>query len=303
MKILVTGCSGFIGSHLTEALLKQGHEVIGIDNYNHEYKLKERCAFVQSLLDKYDNFTRYPNIPYMFGDVDFVYHLAAIPGVSPSFNYFGKYVDNNIKFTRDLFEHFRNKKVKIVQASSSSVYGGGKSSREIDRLQPKSPYAMTKVACENLANIYSFSYGMDISSVRFFTVYGERQRPDLFIYKAIDACLNNKELIIYGDGTHSRDFTYIDDIVKGLIILLEKRDRYARTEFNIARGETISLNEVIDIIEHHIENKINIKYEKEKEGDVFTTGGHIERIQNLGYNPSYNIIQGICNQIKWQRGV
>ena len=223
MKALVTGCAGFIGSSLTDQLLLNGYEVTGIDCFTDYYSREIKEANISSAI-RNEHFTfiekdildinRFPK-------VDLVFHQAAQAGVRASWGKnFEIYIRNNIEVTQCLLEWYKDKPLsKFVYASSSSVYGNAPLPMHVEtRPQPISPYGVTKLAAEHLCFLYSKNFGVPTISLRYFTVYGPRQRPDMAINKFVNAVLNKKEINIYGDGSQTRDFTYISDIVLGNLL-------------------------------------------------------------------------------------
>lgn len=305
-KILITGCGGFIGSHLAEYFIKKGEEVHGVENLEHIYNMTEREDFLYKLVNEHKNFKLFNELPTEkeLKEYHIIYHLAAIPGVRNSFYYYPKFILNNIKFTQDILERCRfNHRQKIVIASSSSVYGNYDGEmKESLRVRPYSPYAMTKVACENLADIYKQNYNMDIMCLRFFTVYGKRQRPDLLIHKAIEAAYTGESLDIWGNGEQKRDFTYIDDIIRGITLVSYHVKNCSNDIINIGSTNPVSINFVLDKIEELTEKKINRFYQNKQQGDVKNTFANIEKLKILGYSPKININEGLKRQIEWQKG-
>jgi len=226
MKALVTGCAGFIGSHLTERLLREGYEVIGIDCFTDYYarEIKERNT--ENALNQKNFKLIEEDILEMdkFPEVDYVFHEAAQAGVRASWGKsFKIYTRNNIETTQKLLEFYKDLNIKkFVYASSSSVYGDAElPMKEDSLLKPVSPYGVTKLAAENLCYLYWKNYNVPTVSVRYFTVYGPRQRPDMAIHKFVKAIFNGDEITVFGDGTQTRDFTYVDDAVEATILAAE----------------------------------------------------------------------------------
>lgn len=303
MRALVTGCAGFIGSHITDRLLKEGYEVIGIDCFTDYYPraLKEsnivdarsnpRFSFLEkNLLDM----NSYPS-------VDYVFHQAAQAGVRASWGTnFEIYCKNNIIATQKLLEWYKNHKVKkIVYASSSSVYGDTNlPMHEEMKLQPISPYGVSKLAAEHLCYLYSKNFGVPIISLRYFTVYGPRQRPDMGIYKFVNSIAKGIPLTIYGTGNQTRDFTYISDIVEANI--LAANSPIIGKVFNIGGGNQISVNDLISIIEGISNKRAIIRKSENQSGDVKDTLANIQLANfEMGWKPKIDIKNGIKKYCEW----
>jgi UDP-glucose 4-epimerase len=248
---LVTGVAGFIGSHLAEELLHRGYSVVGIDCFTDYYprEIKE-TNLANLMVNENFKFIKADLLDVNFKDlnVDYIFHMAAQPGVRASWGKsFQVYVKDNILVTQKLLEDFLDSEIKkFVFASSSSVYGDVAELpiREDALPKPISPYGVTKLAAENLCHLYWKNYGIPIVSLRYFTVYGPRQRPDMAIHKFVKAMLEDKEIVIYGDGNQTRDFTYISDAVEGTI--LAAKSNLEGEVFNIGGGSRTSVNQIID---------------------------------------------------------
>ncbi len=312
MKILITGAAGFIGSHTADALLKRGDTVIAIDNFNTYYSPKDKKANMEPA-KKHKNYTQYAkDILDMEGMKaifrqempDKVIHLAARAGVRPSLEDPQLYVDVNVKGLVNMLELSREFKVKnFVFGSSSSVYGANKKVpfSETDAVNnPISPYAATKRAGELMCATYHHLYSLNISCMRFFTVYGPRGRPDMAPYKFTKAIMEGKEITMYGDGTTKRDYTYIDDIVSGIIAGLDKN--YAFEIFNLGNSKTVPLKDFIATIERAVGKKAKIKKMPLQPGDVTITYADLTKSRKmLGYDPKTSIDEGIRNFVDWYR--
>jgi len=310
--IVITGASGFIGSHLSEALIGNGNFLILIDNFNEYYTGKEKN--LKDLTQKYENEKDFilikkdlrdnSTLKEISNDIDIIFHMAAQAGVRYSINHPIEVMDNNIKSTVKLFEFCLNKNLeKIVNASSSSVYGNPKYT-PVDEEHPKnpiSPYAVSKLSCEKYAEFYHRLYGLPITSLRFFTVYGSRQRPDMAIRKFFDSISNNREIIIYGNGEQLRDFTYISDVIDGIITAGEN-SRSIGEIFNIGCSNPITVNELVDHMYTIANKEKKLRYIEKQLGDVDTTYSNIIKTKNfLGYTPKVQIIEGLNKQYQWQR--
>ncbi|MCD6116193.1 GDP-mannose 4,6-dehydratase [bacterium] len=310
MKILVTGGAGFIGSHLTEYLLKEGHFVVCIDNFNNYYdplikrhNIKNAMGSGNYLLEEGD-ICDVSFIEDIFNKhkFDSVIHLAARAGVRPSIENPKLYQKVNIEGTVTLLDaSVRYNVNKFVLASSSSVYGNNKKHpfSESDNVDfPISPYAATKKACELLAYTYHSIYSISVSCLRFFTVYGPRQRPDMAIHKFTRLISEGKRIPIYGDGTTKRDYTFISDIVDGIVRSLDKCKGY--NIYNLGESRTVELGYLISLIENAVGKKANIEYLPMQPGDVDLTYADVSKAKKeLGYNPSVPIEEGIVRFAEW----
>jgi UDP-glucuronate 4-epimerase len=309
MKVLVTGGAGFIGSHLVEALLTEGHTVAVIDDFNDFYDPQIKRKNLQPVLAD----VRLHSVDIRDKDAvldafsaerpDAVVHLAARAGVRPSIQYPELYIETNINGTFHLLEASKEYGVKrFIFASSSSVYGASRviPFREDQVLtQTLSPYGCTKLAGEHLCSNYSYLYGIRVICLRFFTVYGPRQRPDLAIHKFTDLIHRGKPIDVYGDGTARRDFTYIEDIIQGVIASIQ-HDGATFDIFNLGESETIELCEVIAEIETALGKKTTINTLPAVPGDMPATYADISKARRLlGYAPATRIRSGLRKFIEW----
>lgn len=311
MKALVTGAAGFIGSYLSERLLTDGLTVVGIDNFDDFYDPRVKRQNIEDCLknkkfnlieaDIRDNVA----MDKVVGDdIDIIVHLAARAGVRPSIEKPLLYADVNINGTMVLLEAAKEHKVdKFIFASSSSVYGNNKKVpfSEDDNVDfPISPYAATKKACELLCHTYHHLYGISITSLRFFTVYGPRQRPDLAIHKFSQLIEQCKPIPVYGDGSMMRDFTYIDDIINGVVAAMDKCDGFHL--YNLGESRPISVNDLIEEIEKALGKKAVKKYLPPQPGDVERTFADVTKAVNeLGYKPNTTIQTGLAKFVQWLR--
>ena len=304
MRCLVTGCAGFIGSHLTERLLRKRCKVIGIDCFTDYYPRPVKEKNIQAALNN-ENFAFIEkDIAQMnkFPEVDYVFHQAAQAGVRASWGRsFEIYTRNNILATQKMLEYYKDIDIKkFVFASSSSVYGDADELpiREETPKKPISPYGVTKLAAENLCNLYYINYGVPTVSLRYFTVYGPRQRPDMAINKFVHAVLNDKKIEIYGDGTQTRDFTYMSDIIQANLLAAESKVK--GEVFNIGGGSRISVNDLIEVIESIVGKKAEIKYSRRQKGDAQHTYADISKAKKmLGYKPEVYIDMGIRKYVNY----
>lgn len=311
-KVLVTGGAGFIGSHLCERLLKEGYFVINLDNFNNYYDPKIKWRNIQDAL-KSDNYALYVGdirdnkilnqIIEEQGKIDIIVHLAAMAGVRSSLKDPVEYVSVDIGGTVNMLEFARKQKVeKFVFASSSSVYG--KNSKvpfsEDDPLEGQvSPYATAKRAGELYCKTYSELYGIPIVVLRFFTVYGPRQRPEMAIHLFTKNILEGKPIPVFGDGSSARDYTYIDDIVDGTYrAMLYNKTRFEI--FNLGNSKTVKLSELIEIIEKIVGKKAIIDRKPMQLGDVEITNADIRKATSvLGFSPREALVTGIRSLFEW----
>jgi UDP-glucuronate 4-epimerase len=309
MRILVTGGAGFIGSHLVERLLREGHSVTVVDDFNDYYDPRIKRANVAGFsqgaqIEEVDirDAARVSSI-IAAGKFDAIVHLAARAGVRPSIQQPELYLDVNIKGTLNLLEAARQSNVsRFIFASSSSVYGLCTRipfSEDFPISQTISPYAATKMACEQFCSNYAHLYGIRMVCLRFFTVYGPRQRPDLAIHRFTDRIFHGKPIEQFGDGTTRRDYTYIEDIIQGVMASLT----YEGPIFdiiNLGENETTTLKDLISAIEKGLGKQAIIKQLPEQPGDVPLTCADISKARRLlGYKPSTPISQGIPKFIDW----
>ena len=313
MNILVTGGAGFIGSHTVERLLASGgHQVTILDSFNDYYNPAIKRANVAAMAGRATvvegELTDAPLIQKTFeqGRFDAVIHLAARAGVRPSIAQPELYIDTNIKGTFNLLESARRTGCgHFVFASSSSVYGVNKKvpfSEEDPILQTISPYAMTKMAGEQMCSNYSHLYGIRTVSLRFFTVYGPRQRPDLAISKFTRLIEDGLPIDKYGDGTTARDYTFISDIVDGIIGALNHRDGPICDIFNLGGSQTVTLNDLIATIEAAVGRKAQIHQLPDQPGDVPLTSADVSKANRLlNFKPTTTIAQGVPRYVEWFR--
>jgi UDP-glucose 4-epimerase len=312
-KILITGAAGFIGSNLTEELLKHNNYLVLIDNYNDFYQGKEEQ--LKEVIGNYSNIGDYKIIKgdildsnlynKLDQDFDYIFHLAAYASVRYSIEYAAKITHNNITGTVNLFEYALGLKdiKKIIFASSSSVYGNPLYT-PLDEEHPKNPicpYAISKLCGEIYADYYFREFGLPITSLRFYTVYGPRGRPDMAVRKFFNLIFENQEITIYGDGKQLRDFTYISDIIDGLILSGEKPEAIGEV-FNLGCSEAISVNKLVDKMYFVTGKSKKIKYIEKQIGDVDVTHSDISKAKKLlNYNPKVSIDEGLQITYQWQK--
>ena len=311
MNFLVTGGAGFIGSHVCGRLLADGHSVWAFDDLNSFYdpQLKQRNlrdlqALARPFEFIYGDLTDREAVRELFASVKFdqVIHLGARAGVRPSLEEPALYQRVNVEGTVNIFEAARLTKVKkIIAASSSSVYGVNSKVpfAESDPIfNPISPYAASKLACEALGHVYHHVYGLDVVMLRFFTVYGPRQRPDLAIHKFARLIEAGKPLPVFGDGTTARDYTYIEDILEGVMACTRREFGYQ--VYNLGESQTVPLNRLIELLELALGKPAIINRQPPQPGDVPLTCADISKAQKeLGYQPRTKIEQGIPLFVNW----
>lgn len=315
MNYFVTGCAGFIGSNLIDKLLEnKDNKLIGIDNLNNFYDKTIKEKNIEEAL-KNNNFVflnddllnaESLNKIFESYNIDIVIHLAGYGGVRPSIDNPKLYIDNNIIATLNILECMKKYEVKkIIFASSSSVYGNSKESIFTETLkvsEPISPYAMTKIACEELLYTYHKLYNINVLALRFFTVYGRRQRPDLAIHKFTKLIFEENPIPVFGDGSTKRDYTYIDDIIKGIISAINYEDKNYYEIINLGGGEPVNLEEMIRILENTICKKAIIERKSMQKGDVIKTVADITKAKKLlNFSPSTRFKDGIKLFIDWYK--
>ena len=313
MKVVVTGGAGFIGSHVVRRLLDEGHEVAVIDNFNDFYAPEIKRANVESFGDRARVFEAdicdFGEMQAILGreKFDVIVHLAARAGVRPSIQNPRAYIETNITGTYNLLEAARAAGTKrFVFASSSSVYGLAKTvpfSEDLPLPQTLSPYAATKLAGEQLCGNFSNLFGMRVVCLRFFTVYGPGQRPDLAIHKFTSMIERGQAIPKFGDGNTRRDYTYIDDIVQGVLGAIAYEGAPFEI-FNLGESETTTLNELIAALEKSLGKMAVIDQLPEQPGDMPRTCADISKARGLlGYDPHTKISDGIPKFVEWYRGL
>lgn len=307
MKALVTGVAGFIGSHLAGALLDQGASVVGVDGFTDYYPRalkernleenarRERFRFVETAIQDAD-------LPALLDGVTHVFHLAAQAGVRKSWGtHFRTYTINNIEATQILLEACVGRRLeRFVHASSSSVYGDRAAipMREDALPQPVSPYGVTKMAAEQLGYLYHVNYGVPAVAMRYFTVYGPRQRPDMAFHRFLRAALNGETITLYGDGEQTRDFTFVADAVAATMAAGTRG--VPGTAYNIGGGSRVSMNDVLKIIERIAGHPLTVTREDAQKGDMRDTYADTSLARNdLGFVPTVSLEEGIQAEYRW----
>jgi UDP-glucose 4-epimerase len=307
VKSVITGAAGFIGSHLAEKLLVLGHEVVGVDKFldNYPRPFKEsnisnlgddrRCKFIERDIMDLD-------LHQLLDGVDYLFHLAGQPGVRASWGTeFARYTENNIMTTQRLLEAAKGQTLrKFVYASTSSVYGDTRDlpMREDGLTRPVSPYGVSKLAAENLCYLYCKAYAVPTVALRFFTVYGPRQRPDMFFHIFMRGLLRNEETPLYDDGEQTRDFTFCSDIVDGIVGAAHYPG--SGEVFNLGGGSETSLLDAIALAERITGRKASLKRLDRQRGDVRHTSASLEAARSkLAYAPRISLEEGLARQWQW----
>jgi UDP-glucuronate 4-epimerase len=310
VRALVTGCAGFIGSHLTESLLHSGHEVIGVDrlldNYSAAVKLEnlgvaqEHDAFhyVQADLSE-------ASLEPLVDGCDVVFHLAAEPGVRTSWGpRFLSYERNNVLGTQRLLEALKPQpETRLVYASSSSVYGDAERlpTGEETLPRPFSPYGVTKLAAEHLCGLYHGNFGLATVSLRFFSVYGPRQRPDMAFNRFCRSALRGEPITVFGDGRQTRDFTFVDDVISAVRAAAIVPEAAGRV-YNVGGGSQVSVNDALELIASFSGCPLDVRYEDTVRGDVRDTGADITRARReLEFRPTTSVDEGLLAEFEWIR--
>lgn len=297
MRVIVTGAAGFIGSHLAEALLAAGHDVVGIDSFTDYYDpaLKERNA--RDLDVRRIDLAR---DPLDFAGFDGVFHLAGQPGVRSFGDVFATYVERNVLASQRVLEAAASAGARVVLASSSSVYGEAERypTPESTPPRPLSPYGITKLTCEHLARAYGRSFGLEAVVLRYFNAYGPRQRPDMAFPRIVDALATGAPFTLFGDGGQSRSFTYVADVVAATTLAMERAPGGAT--YNVGGGEEATMNETIALLESIAGRSLDLRHGPEVAGDQRRTMADTARIHaELGWQPSTRLAEGLRAQWEW----
>lgn len=309
MRAVVTGCAGFIGYHLTKQLLNDGATVVGIDCLAPTYGTALRRAGVSAL-------SSHPRFEFIEGDVnaidlkpfvgdaDVVFHLAARPGVRASWDDFSNVSRANIQGTQRVLDAISTSpRTKLVFASSSSVYGSAETfpTKESAQLHPISPYGVSKASCEALLGAYASQHDLDVASLRYFTVYGPRQRSDMAFMKWIRAAFRDEPLPIYGDGSAVRSFTYVSDIVDATLAVGSMVSS-GHQVLNVAGETSASVNDALALIEQLVDRPLKLEYQATAKGDPPRTGGSTEKLMEVvSWRPQWGLSDGLEAQVDWVR--
>jgi nucleoside-diphosphate-sugar epimerase len=303
-RYLVTGCAGFIGSHLADALLRRGNEVIGVDAFTDYYPRPTKESNLNEArtdrgLSLVELDLSADALDPLLENVDGIFHLAAQPGVRGSWGEtFAHYVRDNILATQRLFEAAAARGLRVVMSSTSSIYGNAETypTREDATPRPVSPYGVTKLACESLARTYAECFGLETVVLRYFTVYGPRQRPDMAFAKIISALLAGRPFPLFGSGEQSRDFTYADDAVSATVAAMERGS--SGMVYNVGGGSETTLNDAIALCEELSGRRLQVVHEAVARGDVRRTGADTSLIRSqLGWRPETSLVEGLAAQV------
>jgi UDP-glucuronate 4-epimerase len=297
MRYLVTGAAGFIGSHLLQALLERGHDAVGWDAYTSYYDraLKEENArgLPVTRLDLAED-----ALP--LDGFDGVFHLAGQPGVASFGEVFPVYVRQNVLASQRLFEEAVTAGARVVIASSSSVYGDAETYPTPEDVVPRpiSPYGITKLACEQLARAYGSEFGLEVATVRYFTIYGPRQRPDMAFTRMVTCLAEGRSFELYGDGSQSRSFTYVEDAVDATIATMERAPQGA--VYNVGGGTEVSMLEAVETLGRIAGRRLELVRRQRREGDAARTAADTTRIRaELGWEPTTAFEDGLGAQWRW----
>jgi nucleoside-diphosphate-sugar epimerase len=306
MKCLVTGAAGFIGSHLCERLLRAGHEVTGLDGFIPYYPRALKEANLEWCLSQagfvfHECDLRTDLLAGYVVDAEVIFHLAAMAGLSKSWTDFALYESCNLTATQRLLETVAHSRRlhRFVYASTSSVYGRYSTGDESLPVRPTSPYGVTKLAAENLCRAYADERGLPLTVLRYFSVYGPRQRPDMGYHLFIEALFRDTPLTVYGDGQQVRGNTYIEDCIDATVASVQS---IPGEVYNLGGGEVASVWDIIGKLERIIGRKATIRQEPARAGDQRSTGADTRKLrQHLGWEPKVGLDDGLTRQVEWQR--
>jgi nucleoside-diphosphate-sugar epimerase len=304
MKCIVTGAAGFIGSHLCDRLLADGHSVTGVDCFTDYYDRKIKTSNIDQAKGhrrfSFQEMDLANGVPTAVVEgIEVVYHLAATPGLVRSWTHFDEYVRNNITATHRLLEALKGSKTlkKLVYISTSSVYGINANGDENLPVVPSSPYGITKLAGEQLCQIYQTSFDVPSVILRYFSVFGPRQRPEMGYSLFIEKILKNESIPLTGDGSHIRGNTYVDDCVEATI---KSAECPAGEIYNLGGGQKVTIREVLQLLEKITGNKVVIETKPNRPGDQLETGADIRKLTKaIDWNPKTTIEAGLREQVEW----
>ena len=306
-RCLVTGAAGFIGSHLCEALCARGHEVVGLDAFIPYYPRPVKERNLTTLLGQvhfafHEADLRTAELAPLIAGCDTIFHLAAMPGLMKSWTDFELYETCNISGTQRLLDAARRSPIKqFIHISTSSVYGREATQGEEMPLQPFSPYGITKLAGEHLCRAYGANFALPFTILRYFSVYGPRQRPDMGYHKLINDLIRGNTFTLFGDGEQTRSNTYVTDAVAATILAMEQRAGALGETFNVGGGEIVSLNRVVAMLEEITGQRVQMDHQPQRPGDQRHTAANIAKVrQLLGYDPHISLAEGLRAQVIWQ---
>jgi UDP-glucuronate 4-epimerase len=308
MIALVTGCAGFIGSHLAESLLEDGIPVVGVDCFNANYGRKDKLRNLERARE-WDGFEFVPidlsrgDLSGLVAECDVIFHLAAEPGVRESWGQrFESYMRNNILATQLLLDALKPwPEKRLVYASSSSIYGNAERLPTPEDVipQPMSPYGTTKLAGEHLCQVYEANYGIESVRLRYFTVYGPRQRPDMAFHRFCLAAIEGSSIEVFGDGRQTRDFTFVSDVVAATRAASVAPD-VAGKVFNVGGGSRVAVNDALAQVADLAGRELDVRYVGRRSGDATDTGADTSRAQSiLGYQPAVAFEEGLRAEFAW----
>lgn len=313
MKALVTGAAGFIGSNICERLLADGHTVIGVDSFTNYYDVSLKRKNIEivenSKFTLIEGDLNNIDLKSLISDVEVIFHQAGQPGVRSSWgSEFSQYCDQNILATQRLLEAARSSDSlsRFVYASSSSIYGNAASypTTEADLPRPLSPYGVSKLAGEHLCSLYGENFGVPTVSLRYFTVYGPRQRPDMAFTRFTKAAIQGTPITLYGDGEQIRDFTFVGDIVGANLLAASSSGVAPGSVLNVSGGSRVTVNQVIALLEEIADREILITREDRFPGDVLQTGGSSANAKELlGWQARVSLKEGLAAQYDWAKGI
>jgi nucleoside-diphosphate-sugar epimerase len=315
MRCVVTGCAGFVGSTLAERLLREGHEVKGVDSFVDYYPREAKLRNLEPLRG-FDRFSfeeedlQTADLSTLLAGTEWIFHLAAQAGVRASWgNDFSIYVGNNIQASQRLLEAARSDGLreslkKVVYASSSSVYGHAETLPTSESLKPQpiSPYGVSKLAAEHLMVLYEKEFGVPTASLRYFTVYGPKQRPDMAFHRFAKAALLGEPISIFGDGEQSRDFTFVTDAVQATINAASATE--PALVCNIGGGSRVTVNEVLSLVGDIVGRPLDVQYQSREKGDARHTGADTALARmHLNYSPTVELAEGLRREIQWMESL
>lgn len=307
-RCVVTGAGGFVGSHLCEALLARGHRVIGVDAFVPYYPraIKEHNlagARAQPGFTFHELDLRADDLRPVLDGAEVVFHLAAMAGLLRSWTEFDGYLTCNVQATQRLLEATRSWPVQhFIAISTSSVYGSFATGDETAPVAPVSPYGITKLAAEHLCRAYAESFGLPVTILRLFSVYGPRQRPDMGYHIFIRSILQDELITVHGDGNDSRSNTFVDDCIQGILLAFERRDSSVGETFNIGGGEEVTVNQVLMQLAELTGRPPRTVHGPSRPGDQRRTVADIGKARRLlGYDPATSVRAGLAAQVAWQR--
>ncbi len=310
-KALVTGAAGFIGSHLCERLLENGYAVTGVDSFTDYYDVRIKRNNISTCSEN-DSFEfvggsiNDVDLEKLLSGVDYVFHQAAQAGVRASWgSRFEEYIDSNVRATQRLCEAAKGGDLKrFVYASSSSVYGEPVElpTKENHPTRPVSPYGVTKLDAENLCLLYKKAYGLPVVCLRYFTVYGPRQRPDMALHRFLKGAFGGTHVEVYGNGGQTRDFTYVDDVVEANVLAMAYEG--GEPVFNIGGGSRVTVNHMLDLVGRYSRGDFDVRYVDAEKGDVSHTSADTSLARaELGYEPRMSFEEGIEREAEWLKAI